>query len=87
MISTHSKTIQSLRAGARWWFVALLFLALVPLSAGADARDQAMRIHDRLLGVPPDATTLTAMTDLIAQQGDAGAVAAAELAPRRRYQI
>jgi len=80
MISTQSKTNESLHAGVRWSLVALLLLILLPLSAGADARDQAMRIHDRLVGVPPDPTTLTTMTNLIAANGDAGAVAAAELA-------
>ncbi|MEM7365104.1 MAG: hypothetical protein AAF525_13855, partial [Pseudomonadota bacterium] len=35
------------------------------LSAHADSRDQAKRIHDRLAGVPPSATTLDTMADLI----------------------
>ncbi|MEM9622563.1 MAG: hypothetical protein AAF993_12990, partial [Pseudomonadota bacterium] len=34
-------------------------------AAVADSTDQAKRIHDRIAGVPPDATTLTTMRDLI----------------------
>jgi hypothetical protein len=55
-----------------------LGLALVALPAAAQLeRQHALRMHDRLVGVPPDAVTLDAMETLIAQ-GDPEA--AAELA-------
>ena len=59
--------------------LALLCLGVAAV-AGADARDQALRIHDRLVGVPPDPTTLQAMANLIQASGQTGAVQAAEMA-------
>ena len=50
-------------------------------AAGAGPRDQARRIHDRLVGVPPDTATLDQMTALIVSGGvPSGALAAAEQA-------
>ncbi|MEM6708328.1 MAG: hypothetical protein AAF648_06045 [Pseudomonadota bacterium] len=46
-----------------------LFATQAP-AALADARDQAKRIHDRIAGVPADASTLSVMEDSIAS-GDA----------------
>ena len=36
-------------------------LACLAAASGADERDQAKRIHDRIAGVPPDEATLTQM--------------------------
>src|SRR5262245_25918615 len=41
-------------------------LACMAAASGADERDQAKRIHDRIAGVPPDEATLTEMANLIA---------------------
>ena len=61
-------------------FVALFAALLCAAAAVAGPRDQAKRIHDRLVGVPPDADTLNAM-DILLQTGvHADAVAAANLA-------
>ena len=57
-----------------------LSAALLGGAAAAAPRDQARRIHDRITGVPPSATTLDAMTALVATGNHADAVAAAELA-------
>ncbi len=38
--------------------------------AGAGAREQAKRIHDRLAGTPPSAAVLDAMTAMISSDGD-----------------
>jgi hypothetical protein len=46
--------------------LALLLLVAASLPALAGPREQAKRIHDRLVGVPPDATTLDAMVALVA---------------------
>jgi hypothetical protein len=56
---------------------ALLLLAALPAAGGP--REQAKRLHDRLVGVPPDAATLDAMAARIAS-GDA--LGAAYLAMR-----
>jgi len=46
---------------------AVLLVMLQPLSAAADARTQARRLHDRLAGVPPTAAVLDRMaTDIAA---------------------
>jgi hypothetical protein len=42
-------------------------LALASASAGAITRDQAKRIHDRLAGVPPSDSVLTAMAGMSAE--------------------
>jgi hypothetical protein len=60
--------------------VALSAAALLAGAAGAAPRDQARRIHDRLVGVPPDAATLDAMTALVASPNMADKLAAAEIA-------
>jgi hypothetical protein len=54
----------------------LVVSLLAPLCL-ADARDQAKRMHDRIAGVPPDASLLTAMATQIANNN---AVAAALMA-------
>ncbi len=55
--------------------------ALVSMPVMADSTDQAKRLHDRIAGVPPDATTLGDMRDAI-DAGDAvGAALMATLAP------
>src|SRR5215831_15372970 len=59
---------------------ALCAAALVCGAAGATPRDQAKRIHDRLVGVPPDPATLDQMTALISTGQAADALQAAELA-------
>jgi hypothetical protein len=57
--------------------IALLLAALLlSAEAAADSRDQAKRLHDRIAGVPPDATTLDDMADLV----DTDPVAAAMIA-------
>ena len=60
------------RASARSpWIRSALLPTLVasalalPMTAAADARDQAKRIHDRIAGVPPSDATLQAMQDQI----------------------
>ena len=61
--------------------VFLLFGALLTPAAIADSRDQAKRIHDRIAGVPPDETTLTAMADAIDNNNAVGAAMMATEAP------
>lgn len=51
--------------------LAVLFAVAPPAAAGP--REQARRIHDRLVGVPPSEATLVAMTDLVAGQDALGA--------------
>jgi hypothetical protein len=60
--------------------VALSAAALFAGAAGATPRDQAKHIHDRLVGVPPDAATLNQMETLVATGVHADAVQAAEIA-------
>lgn len=55
----------------------LLGSLILPGMANADARDQAKRIHERLTGVPPDATTLDAMAvDIAANDAEDAAFTA-----------
>src|SRR5215468_1699562 len=68
------------RSGRSVRAVAALCAALVCGAAGATPRDQAKRIHDRLVGVPPDAATLDQMTTLVSTGQAADALQAAELA-------
>lgn len=49
-------------------------LILCSLQALAGAREQALRIHSRVAGVPPSEAVLLEMTDLIADGDVAGAV-------------
>ena len=73
------RSITRIRHTGLWLIIGALFLAgAVP--ASADERDEAKRIHDRLVGVPPDDVALTQMANLILTLGDAGAVQAAEIA-------
>lgn len=67
---------------ARHWIRAFVALstALVCGAASAGPRDQARRIHDRLVGVPPDAATLDAMAALVATGLPDDALDAAEIA-------
>ncbi len=61
----------------------LMISALSPAAIGAP-RDQAKRIHDRLVGTPPSDATLNQMAALITGPNDtAGALAAANLAINR----
>jgi hypothetical protein len=61
----------------------IMFSALSPAAIGAP-RDQAKRIHDRLVGTPPSDATLNQMAALITGPNDtAGALAAANLAINR----
>ena len=67
----------------RTWQFGVLFLVtlfLAPVS-WADARDQAKRIHDRIAGVPPSETTLTAMASAISSSNALGAALMATDAP------
>lgn len=61
--------------------VFLLFGALLTPTAWADSRDQAKRIHDRIAGVPPDATTLDQMAAAIDSNNALGAALIATEAP------
>ena len=60
--------------GTRAATVLALTALLLSSPAGADPRDQAKRLHDRIAGVPPDAATLDSMENLISS-GDAVAAA------------
>jgi hypothetical protein len=55
-------------------------LACVAVTAAANERDKAKRIHDRIAGVPPSETTLDQMAALIATNNPADAVQAALIA-------
>lgn len=69
--------------GFRRWFLALgiILCTFVYSNALADSTDQAKRLHDRIAGVPPSATTLTNMQNAI-DSGDAiGAALIATQAP------
>ena len=68
------------RAGLGMRVLAALCTALVCGAAGATPRDQAKRIHDRLVGVPPDPATLDQMTALVSTGQPADALQAAEIA-------
>src|SRR5262245_10069940 len=61
-------------------FVALFAALLCAAAAGAGPREQAKRIHDRLVGVPPSASRLDSMTALLSTGQHADAVAAAQQA-------
>ena len=56
-------------------------LAGVALSASANDRDQAKRIHDRIAGVPPSEATLDAMEALVTSGNALGAALIATQAP------
>lgn len=62
----------------------LVLVALISLSVSATAyagsREQAQRIHERIAGVPPSATVLTNMQDMISGAQPGGASGAADLA-------
>jgi len=64
---------------------ALAVVAAIPAAAGPAERERAKRIHDRLVGVPPDAATLNAMETAIlttppGADGNDGLRAAADIA-------
>src|SRR4029450_10192496 len=61
-------------------FVALFAALLCAAAAGAGPRDQAKRMHDRLVGVPPSANRLDSMTVLVSQVQHADALEAAAIA-------
>jgi len=61
-------------------FVALFAVLLCAASAGAGPREQAKRIHDRLVGVPPSAARLDSMTALLSTGQHVDAIAAAQQA-------
>jgi len=64
------------RANVRPWIRSALLPTLItaslalPVTAAADARDQAKRIYDRIAGVPPSAATLDAMQTKIETNND-----------------
>ena len=57
-------------------YVLLCVLPILSMTAHADARDQAKRMHDRIAGVPPTATVLDTMAGLIASDPVAAAMEA-----------
>lgn len=57
--------------------LALILVAVLPLSAAAGPREQAKRLHDRIAGVPPGAAVLDQMEALI---GGGDALGAADIA-------
>ncbi|UCE90146.1 MAG: hypothetical protein JSW10_04835, partial [Pseudomonadota bacterium] len=61
-------------------FVTLLFAASSLAVTYAGPREQAKRIHDRLVGVPPQAAVLDQMAGLIAGDPVNGPLLAAEMA-------
>lgn len=62
------------RRWSRLWNATLLLVVLAVAPAWGGPREQAKRLHDRLVGVPPDAVALDRMAALIAS-GDALAAA------------
>ena len=56
-------------------------LACVAVTAAANDRDKAKRIHDRIAGVPPSEGTLTQMADLVAGGNALGAALIAVESP------
>ncbi len=68
-------------AGIAYAVIAGMLLSALSPAAIAAPRDQAKRIHDRLVGIPPSEATLTQMAALINSTNDtAGALLAANLA-------
>ena len=61
--------------------VVFLLATFVASPVWADARDQAKRMHDRIAGVPPDATLLTTMATEITNNNAVGAALLATNAP------
>jgi hypothetical protein len=78
----HSlRKARAARAGIAYTLVAALLCSALPPAAIGAPRDQAKRIHDRLVGTPPSDTTLNQMAALISGPNDTvGALAAANLA-------
>jgi hypothetical protein len=62
-----------LRAVSSGLVCALFLLSAFPVLAGP--RESALRMHNRLVGVPPDSTTLDAMEAMIADDDDAAGAA------------
>lgn len=58
------------------WLLLLSVLLMFALPAGADVRDQAKRLHDRLAGVPPTPADLDAMLAIMDPQGSGVTTAA-----------
>ncbi len=75
--ATHSNG-QTLRRFTRVSLVATLgaLTALASLPAAAGDRENALRMHDRLVGIPPDQATLDAMEALVASDPEAAAALA-----------
>ena len=70
-----------IRAGVCYAVIAGMMLGSLAPAAEAAPRDQAKRIHDRLVGTPPSEATLNQMAALISSTNDTvGALAAANLA-------
>jgi hypothetical protein len=69
------RTDNTATALRRAWLclLALLVTSIVALPALAGPREQARRMHDRLVGIPPSETTLQAMTSRIAANDALGA--------------
>ena len=69
------------RAGIAYAVIAGMLVSALSPAVLAAPRDQAKRIHDRLVGTPPSEATLNQMAALIASTNDTiGALAAANLA-------
>lgn len=69
------------RAGIAYAVIAGMLCSALSPAAFAAPRDQAKRIHDRLVGTPPSEATLNQMAALITSTNDTvGALAAANLA-------
>jgi hypothetical protein len=66
---------------ARWLGVALIAWCSAAGTAAAGPREQAKRMHDRLVGVPPSAAVLDSMADSIASDDLLGAAYEAMSAP------
>lgn len=77
----HPMLAAPISAGITWAVIAALLLGSIVQPLQAAPRDQAKRIHDRLVGTPPSDATLNAMAVLISSTNDtAGALNAATLA-------
>jgi len=71
MMTSPYRIVSALGRMQTYTMIALLAVALLglPLVASAGSEERAKRIHDRLVGVPPDATTLAAMVSILDSQG------------------
>ena len=81
-IETHSRLrgSRSARNPTARVLCTLAVMTLLAAPAHAGPREQAVRLHNRLTGVPPTPTELTNMASLLAAGGQANAMAAAAIA-------